>query len=221
MFVDWWSTASADWASLYATRDESIGLKAYALLSHVVFIAVVVRAVRHRNWFAAVLIALCTVVSLVYHVCLATDACLGATVAGTRASDRFTATVQLITFASFFIATSRSYAHAVVPLQLIIVGLAQAARPYSSYPVAVAIVVVALGFITRALVATEVDKEGLGRRRRLFWPAILGSIVCGCIAVVFFIVDTDSSVLHSSWHLFIGGTLLLGLEGTHGDDTPS
>lgn len=217
MFVDWWSPEVADWKSLYATRDESIALKGYALASHLSFIPVVVRAIHHRNWFVASLISLCALVSLVYHVCLATDACFGATVERARANDRLTATVQLITFASMFLSMTPVYVQAVVPLQLVIVGLAQSARPYSSYPVAIAIIVVALGFVAHAIIVSN-EKEVTGtprRRSRFFWPALLGVVSCACIAVAFFIVDTDTSVLHSSWHIFACGALLLALEATH------
>ena len=217
MFVDWWSPEAADWASLYATRNESLGLKAYALVSHLSLAAFVARAVHYRNWFAAVLGAVSVLLSLIYHVCLATDACLGTTVERTRENDRLSATIQIITFASFFLNMPRAYAHAIVPLQLVVVGLAQSARPYSLYPVVVALVVIALGFIARALVVADAhDEDASCRRRRLFWPALVGSVVCACIAVVFFLIETETSVLHSSWHVFAGGALFLALEATHG-----
>lgn len=220
MFVDSWSHDSADWAALYATRNESVGLKAYALLSHLIFVPVVVRSVHHRNWFSAVINVVCVVVSLMYHACLATDACLGTTVERARAHDRLTATIDIISFCSYFLEPASAYVQAVVPLQLLVVGLAQSARPYSSYPVAVALVVVGVGFVTRALLVADTPPaaDAPRRRRRIFWPALLGAVVCGCIAVAFFLIDSETSALHSSWHVFAGAAMLLGLEATHGDD---
>lgn len=223
----------AETALLAQAADETLWARAFSLLTHALFIAVIVRAIHHRHWPTVVLNVLTLGRSLLYHTCQMFTVCIGMDLMAHRAGDRLTAATQIINFGLLLQTpnedrwkrpVSRSHSlfmQIVFPIQLIGVALAQLAQPYTLYPVVVAVVLVGAGFIINALLLRRepplrLADADFGIRGYDIHPAFLSaSLLSALLGSVLFVVDSPSSTVHSSWHIFAELALLFLLEAVH------
>jgi len=219
---------AADWANVLAIRSAGAGAQWYSVLSHLAFVPFLVRAAWLRNYVGFSLIALTTAISTLYHWCAAFDRCEGQTLQTLRASDHLTASLAIVCvgwLALMAIGTrpskTRQMAHVmtVLPIQIVAVSLATIGHPIDTLPSVVAIITVALSFGVFFLFFRAEPYEDARRRQptkiRLHWPLVVGGLLLSAIAVMMFVFPDQTSVLHSTWHVFVALGLETLQEGTY------
>lgn len=223
---------TAELVALLAMRDEPMSAAVFSQLSHLLFIAVIVRAVQHRHWMTLVLTTMTLGQSLLYHACQAFNTCLGMLLIEHQAADHLTATLQFINLGLLYLAPNEKdegkwslggnlYLQIMIPIQLVGTALALFAQPYSLYPVIVAVQLVAIGFIVNALLfrrepPLHLDEASFGLLAYDIHPTWLtGSLLAGLFGAALFLLDVPGSAIHSSWHVFASLHILFALEAVH------
>jgi hypothetical protein len=217
--------AVADMADLLAVRQYGLGFKLYSILSHLAAVPFIVRAIMLRNYLGIGIMPLIVLVSMVYHACQVADWCLGMLLTQVRQFDKLTASLAVILVGWLVLLALGSrttktrllgFAMGMLPLQLILVGLAVMVRPFETFPVVVAGFAVAIQFLYYyTIVRVEPYSKTAELTHYRYHPALmLGGLMITAIAITLFLMRDITSIMHSNWHTFIFLGLAILQEGT-------
>jgi len=206
--------------ALLALRQEADGLRVLSLLSHIPFLVPVALALWHRRYFAATLETVATLVSLVYHACLAYDVCGGYEMRTRRSADHIAANLLIVAAFSLWTQLRADVAdhdmrhrshldfHSIaVTLEMIAVPLAFFTAPFSVYVAYVALVAALLSLLLYALLFQAPSRLRLNAGAYILdsAPISRGWLVAAVVflggAVACFLVSADTSLWHSLWHV--------------------